>query len=157
MKNSPPTTAKSLVPETKSRDARLAAELVANLRPRKDIAAAYGYTEKQLVKRCKSDKGFLQILTETREIWESDDHVKERVRKKAAMLVEDGLLDIYSIMTDAAVTANVRVSSFESLAKVADVAAPTKDGGGGAFKVVINLPNKEEPVTIGAVIDQEGG
>lgn len=128
---------------TDSRDARLAAELIANLRPRKDIAAAYGYTEAQLVARVRSDKGFRSVLRNTKEVWESDSNARERVRQKAALLVEDGLLDIYGILTDTQVTPNVRVQSFETLAKVADVATPTKDGGGSGFKVVINLPNQQ--------------
>lgn len=138
-----------------SKDSRLAMELIANLRPREDIAHAYGYSVTELAAKIKKDKGFRTIINEARRIWESDDNAKARVRAKAALLIEDGLLDIYSILTDPTVTPNVRVSSFESLAKVADVSTPTKEGGGGGFRVVINLPEKGSPVAVAPIIEHE--
>jgi len=140
-------------PETNSRDARLASELVANLRPRTEVAQAYGYTPAALSAKLR-DSGFKRILRETKELWESDTNAKDRIRKKAALLVEDSLLDIYGIVTDDSVTPNVRNASFENLAKVADVTAPSKGGvgEGSGFKVVINLPDPDKSVTLSAPI-----
>lgn len=141
---------------TTSRDARLAAELVANLRSRKDVAAAYGYTPAELKAKFK-DPAFRKVLQETKELWTSDANVKERIRAKAGLLVEDALLDIFHIITDPEVNASTRVSSFDSLAKAADVASPSKGGeGGSGFKVIINLPQQEEPVTIGSTYELDG-
>jgi hypothetical protein len=138
----------SPAPVTKTRDSRLAAELVAKLRSREDVAEAYGLSEEQLLKKLR-EPGFKRILQDTREAWESDSNTRQRVRAKAGLLVEDALLDMYSIATDAEVNASTRVSSFDSLTRVADVSAPSKDGAGGGsgFKVIINLPDKD-PIAI---------
>jgi len=126
------------------RDARLAMELVAQLRPREEVAQAYGLSNKQLMDKLRNPQ-FRTILKNAKEVWSSDNNVKERIRAKAGLLVEDSLLDIYNIVTNPNITPSVRNQSFSHLANVADVSSPDRgSASGGGFRVVINLPDKKQ-------------
>ena len=144
-----------LMPEENRHDAKLAMELAAQLRPAEDIAEAYGYTPKQLARKIKKPE-FRTVLTEAKSLWNADTNIRERIRAKAGMLVEDSLLDIYNIVTDQAVTANVRNQSFQSLTRVAAVDSAEKTVEGAAFKVVINIPDQPAvPITLQNVLEHE--
>jgi hypothetical protein len=144
-------------PQVLSRDARLAAELVANLRPREEVAAAYGYTVAQMGQKLRNPE-FRKIIRETREAWSADKNVKERVRIKAGLLVEDSLLDVFAIVSDHTASHVARTNAFSQLTKVASMDSPDKGADGSGFKVIINLPN-QAPVQIAGPVyehDEEG-
>ena len=131
-----------------SRDAKLAMEIVADIRERDEIVAAYGYTD-ETFKLKLQDTLFQQRLREAKVLWTADTNVKERIRTKAGMLVEDSLLDIYGIVSDQSVNPATRNQSFQNLARVAAVDQPDKTDTGSGFKVVINLPD-QQPVQLEA-------
>ena len=139
-------------------DAQLAMELVANIRDRKTVAAAYGLTVAQLRKKFK-DPMFKRILRECNTLWNSDANVKERVRTKAGFLIEDSLLDMFAILKNTEVGPRDKNDTFKSLARIAAVDSPEKEAPQSeGFRVVINMgppPEREIPVTNTLVIDGE--
>tara|TARA_R110002167_G_scaffold6249_9_gene28571 strand:- start:10590 stop:10913 length:324 start_codon:yes stop_codon:yes gene_type:complete len=98
---------------------------------------------------------FSNIVDNAREIWSSDMNVKERIRTKAALLVEGSLLDMYGLVSDPGVNGAVRNASFVNLAKVAEVDGSGRGSGGdgNGFKLIINLPS-QDPITVQAIEGQ---
>lgn len=141
-------------PLTTERDSQLALEIVSDLRPFDEIAAAYGYTGVELNERMLKP-AFSNIVDNAREIWSSDMNVKERIRTKAALLVEGSLLDMYGLVSDPGVNGAVRNASFVNLAKVAEVDGSGRGSGGdgNGFKLIINLPS-QDPITVQAIEGQ---
>jgi len=131
-------------------------ELVADIRPREDVIAAFGYTKSTFKDKLR-DESFVRLLREAKQLWSADNNVRERIRTKAGMLVEDSLLDIYNIVTDRAVNPSIRNASFQNLARVASVDSPDKNvSEGSGFRVIINLPSGEAPVELsGHILEHE--
>ena len=131
------------------RDARLALELVSGLSNVKDVLARYGMTEEEL-RTLLATPGFQALLKETRGAWQSDLNAKERVKLKAALLVEDSLMSIFRVVGDKNASMTARLDAFKSLAKIASVDEPEKKEGGGAGRFVlnINVPGGPAPVVI---------
>ena len=121
-------------------------ELVAELRKPEEIAAAYGYTPEKLAEKLKTPP-FRALVKECRELWSSDSNLKERIKVKAGLLVEDSLLDIFQIVADQTVNPLARNSAFTSLAKQAGT-DNAEAGGGDGFKLTINLPGSSEPTVV---------
>jgi len=123
-------------------DAQLAMELVADLRPRDQIARSYGYTPESLIGKLK-DPAFGTILREAHKLWHSDSNTKERVRAKAGLLVEDMLLPVLDLFNNPETPSPVKMDSFKSLARIAAVDSVDKNmHEGGRMSIVINVPAK---------------
>lgn len=121
-------------------DGRLAMELVADLRERKDIAATYGLTLGQL-KIKEKDPLFKSMLTEAKKLWTADASLQDRVRAKAGFLVEDMLLYMYELSHRADTPAPVKHDIFKSFAGLAQVKEGPKEGDlSSKFSVTINIP-----------------
>ena len=131
-------------------DAKMAMELVSDIRPRSEVAAAYGYSPAQLKNKINNES-FRVILREAKRLWSADANSKDRARLKAGMLVEDSLLDIYEIVTDKGATPAVRNQSFQNLAKVAGLDQPQKGGEGAGLRIVFNMPSGEQEVSLPAI------
>lgn len=134
------------------RDARLALELVSGLSSVKDVLDRYGMTELELRQKLATP-GFQALLKETRQAWQSDLNARERVKLKAALLVEDSLMSVFRVANDKDVGVTARLDAFKSLAKIASVDEADKQAGGGAGRFVlnINVPGVNAPVTIDGV------
>jgi len=141
-----------------STDAQLAMELVANLRDRKTVAQAYGYSVPELKKKLK-DPLFKRILKECHQLWTSDANTKDRVRQKAGFLVEDSLLDVFKLIKNPEVGPREKNEIFKSLTRVASMDAPDKElSQAEGFRVIINMgnpPEREVPKTSNLIIDGE--
>ena len=148
----PPTPAESTPTAQRGNDhdAKLALELVSNLRPRSEVAAAYGYDTAQLKAKIANDS-FRAILLEAKRLWSADTNSRDRARLKAGMLVEDSLLDIYEIVTDRNATPAVRNQSFQNLAKVAGLDQPNKHSDAGGLRIVFNMPDGVQEVSLPAI------
>ncbi len=131
-------------------DARLAWELTADIVPLAEIMRRYDLTFDSLAEK-RRDPVFRSVLEEYSRAWNSSLSTADRVRIKAALLVEDGLLDIFRILKAEDSAAAAKLDAFAALARAGDV-GPSKNASaqaGERFSVTINLPNSA-PVQIDA-------
>lgn len=135
---------------------RLAFDLATQMRPAADIASDYGMTSQELITRLKTDRQLQLQVSELKRIWNSPLSAAERVRLKTAVMVEDGLTDLWRLMTNSDTAPAVRVDIHRHLAKLADV-EPKKDPieQGSRFSVTINLPGAAEPMHVVAESAQQ--
>jgi hypothetical protein len=131
-------------------DARLAWELVTNIAPLGDLMRRHALTFDDYDAK-KRDPAFKAMLEQYRKSWNSEMSVNQRVALKAALLTEDSLLDIYSIIKNEEASPGQKLEAFGALAKAGEVGAQKKDTGVPAVPVQINItvPGKE-PVKLAA-------
>lgn len=137
-------------------DSRLAVELAIQIRPIDEIMESYGLTKAELKEKL-ANPVFKGMVVEAKKTWESDLSVKERIRLKAAHLVEDSILSVFNIIHDKDNPAPQRLDAFKSLTKVADVEATASSGpgvSGEKFTININLGDRSEAVTIDSVTEE---
>jgi hypothetical protein len=133
-------------------DARLIVDLVANIRFQADVLKQYGLTDKQLAAKMLNP-GFAAHFRATQAAWNSDMNAQERIRLKAAFILEDSLPDLGRIVKNPQTPVNAKLAAIESLTKISTVANVPKqaDGGGGEkHSITINIGGGREPVTINA-------
>jgi hypothetical protein len=132
-------------------DARLAWELVTNIAPVGDLMRRHGLTFDDYDAK-KRDPAFLAMLEQYRKNWNSEMSVNQRVALKAALLTEDSLLDIYSIIKAEEASPGQKLEAFGALAKAGEVGAAKKDSGIVPVPVQINItiPGKP-PLTLDAM------
>jgi len=78
-------------------DSRLAVEVAVQIRPIAEVLVAYSLTRSDLVRKLK-DPMFRDMVKQAKSIWSSDLSIKERIRLKSQVLVEDSLLEIFKIV-----------------------------------------------------------
>jgi hypothetical protein len=131
-------------------DGRLAWEIAAEITPMQDLLTRYGMTAADFSKKLK-DPMFRIAIREAKSIWKSDLNVQQRIRMKAAFLVEDSILDVFAILKNESHGATARLDAFKKLLETADI-MPTKKQEGptaGAFKINIILGDQpSQKVTI---------
>lgn len=132
-------------------DSQLAAELAFEISPIEDVMKRHGLSKSDMMLKLGNET-FRQMVKEAKRIWRSDLSVKERIRLKSMVLVEDSILELYSMFHDRDMAAPARLDAFKSLAKVATVDTPDRDGTTVGEKVTINIsiPGIEKPVAITA-------
>ena len=148
-------TVSSVMSAINDKDSKLAFELAAELSTIDDILERYDITKTELKKKLKNE-GFSQMYKEFKGVWKSDLSVKERIRIKSMVLVEDSLLAVHEMVHNHDNSLGARMDAFKSLAKVATVDAPDKDQAavGERINISINIPGAEKPITYeGEVID----
>jgi hypothetical protein len=93
---------------------------------------------------------FRDMVKQAKAIWSSDLSIKERIRLKSQVLVEDSLLTIFSIIHTADNAIPAKLDAFKQLARVAEVDSPERNKGsdGSRFTVSINLGDTINPVVI---------
>lgn len=134
-------------------DSRLAMELAIEISELPDILQRYGLTKEELKDKL-NNSNFRQAVKTARITWKSDLSVKERIRIKSMVLVEDSLLELYSIFHDKNHNLTGRMDAFKSLSKVATVDTPDKDGtaAGERVHISINIPGVEKAITYEAEV-----
>lgn len=130
-------------------DSRLAVELAIKLRGVPEILQAYAISRKELATKIR-DPMFRDMVRQARQLWSSDLSVKERIRLKSQVLVEDSLLEIFSIVHNKDNAIPARLDAFKQLARTAEVDQPERGKGetGSRFTVSINLGDTMQPVVI---------
>lgn len=150
--DAPPPT--EIVPTGPARDAlsdhdgQLIMELVANLRPRKDVLTRYNLTENDIVAKSRNPE-WQARFREVHSIWNSDKNLKERIRAKAAFLLEDALVHLYKIVTSGG-SAAAKLEAIEKLIKISTVANVPKEDSGvgiGGTRITINFGNRKAELT----------
>jgi hypothetical protein len=133
-------------------DSRLISDLVANIRDPKAICAQYGITPEDVAKKMRHPL-FAAHYRETARFWNSDMNAQQRIRAKAAFLLEDTLPSLHKIATGAQVPVNAKLAAIEQLTKISTVAVVPKEqqGGGEKHSITINIGAGKQPI----VIEQE--
>lgn len=130
-------------------------ELVANLRPRRDILVRYNLTENDIVAKARNPE-WNSRFREVSQIWNSDQNFKERIAAKAAFLLEDSLVHVYKIISSQGSTAQAKLAAVEQLTKISGVAAKSSDNApaAGGTRITINFGGAA-PVTLNAEKDND--
>ena len=130
-------------------DSRLAVEIAVQLRPVPEILKQYDLSRKDLVRKLK-DPMFRDMVRQAKSLWNSDLSVKERIRLKSQILVEDSILEIFSMVHNRDNAIPARLDAFKQLARVAEVDSPDRSNAdtGSRFTVSINLGETMSPVII---------
>lgn len=130
-------------------DSRLAVEIAVQLRPVPEILKQYDLSRKDLVRKLK-DPMFRDMVKQAKSLWNSDLSVKERIRLKSQILVEDSILEIFSMVHNRDNAIPARLDAFKQLARVAEVDSPDRSNAdtGSRFTVSINLGETMSPVII---------
>lgn len=135
--------------------AALAFELAAGLNATPEILSRFGLAKDQLKHLIRHDTQFRHQIREYRREWHAPKNAKERIRFKAQLAAEDGLLDLYAIFKDQDAGVTARIEAYKQIVSLADV-APKKDAPdiGSKFSITINLgESPQEAVTITQVAD----
>jgi hypothetical protein len=130
-------------------DSRLAVEIAVQIRPISEVLVAYSLTRAGLVRKLK-DPMFRDMVKQAKSIWSSDLSIKERIRLKAQVCVEDSLLEVFKIVHNVDMAVPAKLDAFKQLARVAEVDSPERGKGdsGSRFTVSINLGDTIKPVII---------
>lgn len=130
-------------------DSRLAVELAVQLRPVAEILNTYSLSRSELAAKLK-DPMFRDMVKQAKTLWSSDLSVKERIRLKSQILVEDSLLEVFSMFHNRDNALPARMDAFKQLTRVAEVDQPERGKGdtGSRFTVSINLGDNHQPVVI---------
>jgi replicative superfamily II helicase len=130
-------------------DNQLIADLVANLKPRTEILKRYGLTEADLVARARNPE-WSSRFRQMHAVWNSDQNIKERIRTKAAYLLEDSLVPLFRIIAGSGTHA-AKLQAIDQLTKISNVAHNPKDEApaGGGSRITINIGGGKVPITVG--------
>lgn len=130
-------------------DTRLILDLVAKLREPKDVLESYGITSLELAAKAKNPM-FASAYRETERVWKSDMNIQQRVRLKAAFLLEDSLVPLHRIIMDQNMPVRAKLEAIEQLTRISTVANVPKEAGGAGEKhsITINIGGDHKPVTI---------
>src|SRR5690348_1967071 len=102
-------------------DSRLIADLVANIRHQTDVLKQYGLTPEQLAAKLLNP-AFAAHYRDTQRLWNSDMNAQERIRTKAAFLLEDSLPELSRIAKNPQVPVAAKLGAIEQLTKISTVA-----------------------------------
>lgn len=133
-------------------DSTLAIELAVGISAIPDILKRHGMTAPELKNKLR-DPHFKNMVKEAKRTWLSDLTVKDRIRLKSQVLIEDNLLELHSIFNDGDNALPSRLDAFGKMAKLADVdSANSHSGGtgaGGGVHIQLNFGSRR-PLVIDA-------
>lgn len=130
-------------------DNQLIADLVANLVPREKILQRYGLVEADLVARARNPE-WQARYRQMHAVWNSDQNLKERIRTKAAYLLEDSLVPLFRIISGSGTHA-AKLQAIDQLTKISNISHNPKDEvqAGGGSRITINIGGGKGPITVG--------
>jgi len=129
-------------------DARLIWDLVSNMRPAADILKNYGLSPGDLAVKAQNEM-FAGAYREAQRLWKSDMNITQRIRLKAAFLLEDSLPTLFKVITEVGVSVNAKLAAIEQLQKIAIVPTDTKRGDSAEkHNITINIGGTVAPVNI---------
>ena len=131
------------------KDSRLAIELAVQIRPVAELLVHYNLSRNELAAKLK-EQMFRDMVKQAKTLWHSDLSIKERIRLKSQVLVEDSLLSIFQIIHNDNNAVPAKLDAFKQLSRVAEVEQPDRRQGetGSRFTVQINLGDSMPPVII---------
>lgn len=133
-------------PDLNSGDAQLIWELVSNISPKAEVLGRHGLDARGLVKRSNNPM-FRSAYQEAKRLWSSDLNVQERIKLKAAYMLEDSLPDLFKIIKDDSQPGAAKLEAIEKLGKLSQVMVQKATGQGERHTIVINVGDTK-PVEI---------
>jgi hypothetical protein len=141
----PPTAA---VDGLNSHDARLIWDLVSNMRPPADVCAAYGVSATDLAAKAQNPL-WSGAYREAQKLWKSDMNIQQRIRLKAAFLLEDSLLTLFNIIRQDGIGIQAKLEAVEKLVKISTVANVPKEGAASEkHNITINIGGNAPPIKV---------
>ena len=132
-------------------DARLIWDLVSNMRPAAEILKNYGLAPGDLAIKAQNEL-FASAYREAQRLWKSDLNIQQRIRLKAAFLLEDSLPRLFQIVTSDN-PVNAKLNAIEQLQKIAIVQNDTKKGDStDKHTITINIGGPAQPLNIVAEV-----
>jgi len=129
-------------------DARLIFDLVANLRPKSAVLVQYGMTVQDLASKAQSPM-WQAAYRETERLWKSEMNTAQRIRLKAAFLLEDSLVPLSQIVHSQNMPVSSKLQAIEQLTKISTVANVPKDSATGErHSITINIGGGKAPIVI---------
>jgi replicative superfamily II helicase len=131
-------------------DARLIWDLVSNMRPAAEILKNYGLSPGDLAVKAQNEL-FTSAYREAQRLWKSDMNIQQRIRLKAAFLLEDSLPRLFQIVTSDN-PVNAKLNAIEQLQKIAIVQNENKKGDSmEKHNIIINI-GPAQPINIVAEV-----
>lgn len=129
--------------------AALAAELAVGLLPIPDILKRFGKTSAQL-KQLLRDPHFRGMVKQFKRDWNEASNAQERIRLKAALMVEENLLQLHTLFNTQDLSPVARMDAFKQMVQLADVAPKKDETAGPKFHLTLNLGDTNDSLTIDA-------
>lgn len=129
--------------------ATLAAEIGVGLLPLPDILKRFELTKDQL-KLMLKDPQFRNMVRQFKREWNEASNSKERIRLKAALMVEDNLLALHQMFNNIDMNPGARLDAFKHMVNLADVTPRQEEATGPKFQLTLNMGEQTKPVTIEA-------
>lgn len=126
---------------------KLAREIAIDLTPLDDILSNHNIEPIQFEAHIKNNKRFNMLLKSELEAWGSATNTPERVRLKAAAMVEEYLPELYARLNDNREKLADKVKGLEVVAKLGDLGSVNKGASGDLadkVTITINLGNSEK-------------
>ena len=128
----------------------VAYEIASGLYDLEDILARHDWTVDEF-KRIGASEPFRHMVQEAKAEWSTVDS-QERIRLKAKVASEEGMLTVYGMINDDNIPPVVRLDAYKTLTRMAGVDAIAKaaegEGSGGKFQIVLNFGGPQTPMTI---------
>ena len=134
--------------------AHLAAELACDIHELDDILKRHLITREHL-RALTEQREFQMMLEQYQRDWNSPMNAQERIKLKASLAAEDGLVDLYAIFKNADFAPNARLDAYKQITTLAD-AIPKRnegEGGGSGFSITINVGKSTGDEPRGVVIE----
>jgi hypothetical protein len=125
----------------------LAAELAMGLIPPHEVFEQHGYT-KQEAQELLQNPYFDEMVKQAKRDWDSMSNVQQRLQAKARLALEEGLVDLYKILSNNKEGAQARVAAAKELKDIAKIQNETTNTTGGLPSIQIFL-NGDQPVQVG--------
>jgi hypothetical protein len=137
-------------------DARLIFDLVANMRPKADVLARYNMSINDLAAKARNPM-WAAAYCETEKVWKSDMNTAQRIRLKAAFLLEDSLIPLFNIIRSDQMPATQKLAAIEQLTKISTVSnVPKEAGAGERHNITINIGGSKPPLIVSVEKDNGG-
>lgn len=117
---------------------RLARDIAIEMHPIDELKARYGLTDDAWVD-ITTNLRFIDLLVAERTAWLAATNTHERVKLKAASMVEEWLPELYSRMHDPKEALNAKVEAGKLAARLAGMGLPTPSLEGVGDRIAINI------------------
>lgn len=143
-------------PEYLSVTTSLAMELASQLTEPSEIFERHGISEEDSVKLL-GNEAFQRMVKEAKTEWDSDSNIKDRIRLKAQMALEELLLPTFVLAKDPRVPPPSRTDAVKLFERLSSVTQSAEDFSGAGPKFILNISlggNTPVKEITGEVIDE---
>ncbi len=129
-------------------DAQLIFDLVSNMRPKSEVLKSYNLTVADLQAKANNPL-WANAYRETERVWKSEMNITQRIRLKAAFLLEDSLPTLFNIIRQEGISINAKLEAIEKLTKISTVSnVPKEVGTTEKHNITINIGGGTPPIKV---------